>query len=447
MAQIDNDFVELYNMALLWNDSIEPFAMPAPVCNDSVEPYKHAITVTNDFTEKHSLLNFNLIISDSIERYILSKVDREYIVNTASVKVAGIAVDFKDFSVACDEGGYCFSFTGAPANYAAYLQCAEETELIAIINGDSFNFEIDSRTINREALTTTYSVSARSKTKRLDFPYCEPMTTSNDATTAAAWIAASALLQGITATLETIDFPLPANVLIMSNESILSGIKKIADAIGAVIQTTPTGELVVRYEYPVSPTCYADETPAMVISDIDDMLTVSESSESKKGYDNVVVSNQEVIDIPESYIVMELDETRNKGKTTFTKIDHVVYLRIYSNKAYDVLVTGGSAVKIAANIVEAIPAPEMLAFIYLQDASTSKPVNGALTAATWYGANLGSLTLVPNSYNKIRAENATAATLGVADVSYNTIYDVWAIYRPAYSGLDFSILSLAAQVN
>lgn len=447
MAQIDNDCIELYNMALLWNDSIELYAMPVPVVNDSVEPYKHAVTITNDFAEKHSMLNYDLIISDLVERYIIANHDTEVITNTASVTVAGVLVDFKDFSVACDEGSYCFSFTGAPANYAAYLQCAEETELVAIINGDSFNFEIDSRTINREALTTTYSVSARSKTKRLDFPYCEPMTTSNDATTAAAWIAASALLQGITATLETIDFPLPANVLIMSNESILSGIKKIADAIGAVIQTTPTGELVVRYEYPVSPTCYADETPAMVISDIDDMLTVSESSESKKGYDNVVVSNQEVVDAPESYIVMELDEERNNGKTTFSKADKVVYLRVYSNKPYGVVVTGGSAVKIAANIVKAIEPPEMLAFVYLQDASTSKPVNGALTAATWYGANLGALSLLPNSYNKIRASNATAETLGIADVSYNTIYDVWAVYRPNYSGSDYSILSLAAQVN
>ena len=83
-------------------------------------------------------------------------------------------------------------------------------------------------------------------------------------------------------------------------------LKKITDAAGAILQSTPAGELIIQYTYPVPPPSYETAVSDLVISDAENIFSLIETKEIKPKWTAVLV-----MDEPEStdqYSIKQLSE-------------------------------------------------------------------------------------------------------------------------------------------
>jgi hypothetical protein len=177
---------------------------------------------------------------------------------------------------------------------------------------------------------------------------------------------------------------------------------------------------------------------------MDDILSIDEYFFTTKKYNNVIVSDAEVIDTAEQYIIIELDKVRNNNKSGFCSMDKQVFVRVFSNTDnYNLYLTGGTCEKIAIGEIAEQPA-EIVPFVYSQQGSLSKPIN-TIKSFTWYGIDLGAVSHVVNTQAGVMAANATSTSIGVASVVYDSKYDVWLITPPGYTTTKYELLALAAQ--
>ena len=406
----------------------EGYALQAVVENIIEENYSMVSNVNKTVSESYGILNHNVIGTVVEEIYSVINNPTEILNSQITAKVNGVRVRLTSFSITADEQSYMMSFRAEAADYTSWLRCTEEKELVFKIAGDVYNFILDNPSRTRAFGEQTFSIGGRSKTKRLDFPYATPVTKVWAATTAKTICQELCDAEGIILNWNITDWQL-RNKVVEANED--SPINIISNMLKdqAVVLSSKTGELIVQYIHPVSPTVYAEQTPAIIFSDINDILSLSEEKEGRPGYNMVVVSDKELTAEEETYFIIELDEIRNEGREVFNSYDTTIYLRIYTNIEYSIQMTSGTAQKIASHETLDVPS-EVYSFIKNDYPAASKPVH-SIEEYSWYGNDLGTISLVENSFTKLSASLATEDTLGVAKMTYKTFYDVWKIVPPS----------------
>ena len=95
---------------------------------------------------------------------------------------------------------------------------------------------------------------------------------------------------------QTVDWPLASGKLAVKNKRPIEIIKMLANAVGAIIQSTPKGDLVARPRHSVSPTKYNDVKPDQIITDADYILDITESWEHRPGYNSVYITDKGTTD-------------------------------------------------------------------------------------------------------------------------------------------------------
>ncbi len=146
--------------------------------------------------------------------------------------------------------------------------------------------------------------------------------------------------------------------------------------------------------------------------------------------------------IEDAYLVAELDEIKNGGKTSFVKGDSV-HFRVSADVNYEIETTAGTITNGAEDVTEEVE-NEVLAFIKGEAPGTSKyiqpttPVEDAITSETWYGNNLGQIA--PTGSTTVQAANADEDTLGIASINYNTMYNEHILVAPSAMTDVFHIL-------
>jgi hypothetical protein len=139
----------------------------------------------------------------------------------------------------------------------------------------------------------------------------------------------------------------------------------------------------------------------------------------------------------DAYLTAELDSEMNNGKTTFSAGDNV-YFRVYTDAAsYAVTQTSGSTQKTAAGETESMS--EVLPYAKQTTASATKKVK-SITSMTWYGTDLGALSIAGAAL--VKAANATTSTIGVGKAAYVTEYDLWKLTPPSGMPDEYAILIL-----
>lgn len=128
----------------------------------------------------------------------------------------------------------------------------------------------------------------------------------------------------------------------------------------------------------------------------------------------------------DSNIVLEaeINESDNKGKTSFLAGD-TVYFRIYHSGNYTITQTMGSTAIKTSNINETIN-DETVQFLFSATAKTDKYIV-SLTNYSWMGNSLGAIT--KSNHNEVTC--GVSDSIGIATVSYNTIYDLWQFNSPS----------------
>ena len=437
---LHKDSVELYALGGLVVDLVEVYSLRPVLSVDLEEMYYLTDSVQNDSEESYAFLARNPLSVDSRETYVLRKSEAEMYDHTVAMVIGGEPVAAVGFTITYGKSSYCMMLSVILADEAAYKGVVKEDVMVVTLNSDEYHFILDSKSRSRQHGSTTWNVYGRSKTTKLAAPNAAQITKTWGASTAEAIIQELCDLYSIGLIWEIDDWAIPAGTVTAQEQTPLEIIRMVIGQYSE-IQTSKLGELVIRHSYPVSPTQLAGETPELSLSDQDDLVSVSDYTVEKEGYNAVTVADADIMDAETENIEAELDDDYN-GKTSFLITDTEVYIRVYSSEEYSLHLTAGTAEKILSDVIKELD-PELLAFVHDAPVSVSKPVH-QLLAVTWFGTNLGSLSVLPERPNSVAASGQTTDSIGLGEVTYSTRYDVWKIILPVGVTDVFSILTLAA---
>ena len=137
-------------------------------------------------------------------------------------------------------------------------------------------------------------------------------------------------------------------------------------------------------------------------------------------------------DLDEKNVILEaeINEIDNESKTSFVAGDEVKF-RIYHSGSYTVDQTAGSCTLNETDVIQNVlewndNKLEQVSFAFSATASTDKLIH-QFRSGTWIGRELG--ILKKSGYNEISGGSATS--IGVAEINYDTIYDLWTFSSPA----------------
>lgn len=204
-------------------------------------------------------------------------------------------------------------------------------------------------------------------------------------------------------------------------------ISRICEAASAVVLSSPGGELIVDYAYPV-PVKSLDEASANLITEWDDLLSFDEAVEPGTGENEILVEGTG--STHQRRFIIELDNERNNDRTSFFPGTEA-YVRVYPVPGFDytVQVSAGQVQRLRT-YSEEVENEE----IVVQDGriSTDYPIQ-ALRSYSWTGRNLGTPELeTPGDTELILSSLPFGCPgVGVLTVSYQTEYD---LYKVTFSG-------------
>lgn len=221
----------------------------------------------------------------------------------------GECIDFYSISISGDEDSWLWSFNVELEDLAIWqwLQAKNDQSIIleVSVNGREFRFIAEGRSKSRRRGKTTYSITGRSPTVVLGERYAEQLSKTWPNTTAKTVVQELCLGSDIGLDWQTVDWPLESGKLAVQNKRPIEIIKMLAKAVGAIIQSTPKGGLVVRPRHPVSPTKYGSVKHDQIITDADDIFDISEGWEHRPGYNSVDITDKGISEDPKVRISVQ----------------------------------------------------------------------------------------------------------------------------------------------
>ena len=221
----------------------------------------------------------------------------------------GEFIDFYSISISGDEDSWLWSFNVEIEDVGVWQLLQSNTDqllvLEASVNGHNFRFITEGRSKSRRRGKTSYSIAGRSPTVVLGDRYAEQITKTWGETTAQTVAQELCSGTGVALDWQTVDWPLASGKLAVKNKRPIDVIRTLANVVGAVIQSTPKGDLVVRPRHPVSPTRYGDVEPDEVITDADDIFDISEGWEHRPGYNSIDITDKGTTSEPKVRVSVE----------------------------------------------------------------------------------------------------------------------------------------------
>lgn len=239
-------------------------------------------------SQEWSLLGRDMIAADLRQPYTLV-ADAALIDQSAlTATVDGVALDPVGITIESQLDQYVISATIELADHAGYLSCKPGAAISITLAGQTFSLRVEGRSRNREHGSAEYTVAALSPAAWLDAPYVETATgeysglASTIATTLAAPLACG---------WQTVDWLLPAATLLAGEETPLAILRRLAAAVGAVIQSHPDGSMVALPSYPVRLPDWPAAAIDATLSD-DGVFTAREEYDHRPGYNRYLISDE-----------------------------------------------------------------------------------------------------------------------------------------------------------
>lgn len=269
-----------------------------------------------------------------------------------------------------------------------------------------FTFIVDTYDYDLSATGDSFRVELISPTALLDSPYSELITV--DYTGMASEICSS-LAGAIPLVWNTVDWFIGTDTLSASEESPLSVIRKVAAAVGAKLQSTPSGSLVVVPRYPVSVNLWKKTTPTYAIDYAKEVISEQYSYEQAPGYNSFSIQNEEASDSTLRFTIEEITSTSRSIKV-FVYPDTLPIVTHSGNPLTVSLVYSGAVVDSVSDTVEFVSG----------EGSVDGPIV-SIGASSWKYSDLGTITYEPTG--------TLYSNLGdsLLDLTYTTKYYMYSL--------------------
>lgn len=258
------------------------------------EPYGISQTgLVRVFEEPYNLLQYNSVLHVFEEPYYLMLGDSSIVSSSASVVINGVSIDFSSIEINAGMDNYCISCEMLVCSMDMYIQCSYLAEAIVTIDGQVFNFFVESKSRTVQNDKITFSVGMLSPTAKLDSPYSETIIDNLESGISAhTLIQNMADIQNITVDNQILDWSIPGYAISINDETPLTVIKKVANAVGGIVQSKPNGDLLIISTYPVSPVNWETEIPTEILTTEFNILSLTETFDIRSGYNAFSVSDQ-----------------------------------------------------------------------------------------------------------------------------------------------------------
>jgi hypothetical protein len=312
-------------------------------------------------------------------------------------------------NIEIDEGEYAIKGEIHLASQEDFIFCKHlETEIIIPIDSTEYHLLVEGPRQSRpEWGRIEYYIPLASKTILLDSPYATPIDQEFTGALASAIVADLAAIESITVVWQLIDWYIPTGVLTANNESPLSIIRRIVNAVGGILQSSPAGELICLPEYPISTTGWETATPDFYLTDMDNFFSVDSVSDIREGYNRFLISDK-VID--ESGLTLEQVDIDENTK------DIYVYQVPWNPLEQVILHTSGGAwVSIVAEGITTEEITEIVEII-AGEGMTQKPFYSKVSH-DYKETDLGVITI-----NEDKTVSTATKQNSLVEVVYNTKY-------------------------
>jgi len=312
-------------------------------------------------------------------------------------------------NIEIDEGEYAIKGEIHLADQNDFLLCKHiETEIIIPIDSTEYHLLVEGPRQSRpEWGRVEYYIPLASKTILLDSPYATPIDQEFTGALASVIVAGLAAIKSITVIWQLIDWYIPIGVLTANNESPLSIIRRVVNAVGGILQSSPAGELICLPEYPISTTEWETVTPDFYLTDMDNFFSVDSTSDIREGYNRFLISDK-VID--ESGLILEQVDIDENTK------DIYVYQVPWNSLERVILHTsGGVWVSIVAEGITTEEITEIVEII-AGEGMTQKPFYSKVSH-DYKETELGLITI-----NEDKTVSTELSQNSLVEVVYNTKY-------------------------
>ena len=328
---------------------------------------------------------------------------------TLTIVSSGEQLEFKSAAIKADESSWAWSFNLVMATAADWQKIRPVSGKIAVqinVRGYVFNLLCEGAGRSRGERGISYTIKGRSITAKLAKGSANQVTKTWLGSTAKTIAQELCDVAGITLNWQSADWPISRHEV--ANRYPVDIINQLAKAVGGVVQTSPAGELLIRPKYTLSPAQYDDQPADHVLSDIDNIKTMSEQWQARAGYDSVEVGNEAISTEPS----ISLSTEDAGGGAVLVKANVVPFqtIDLSHTAALNVeLLYQGVVSETVSQLVEIVDGKGRL----------SSPFYGLLSSTYKY-TDLGTIEITENGDIK------TAIGLhSLLEISYTTQYHTW----------------------
>ncbi|MGV0961804.1 MAG: SPRY domain-containing protein [Limnohabitans sp.] len=359
--------------------------------------------------EPYSLNQYHLLRTLLDQVYVLPPSDSLVQTPVVIVTADDILIDPHHVSIEIDEANYAIRGEIHLASEADFLRCRHlQTTISVTIDATEYVLLVDSPRRSRPELgKTEYYVPCVSPTMLLDSPYAEPISREFAGAMAASIAAEMSALAGVTLDWQLLDWYIPAATLYANNETPLAVIRKLVEAVGGVIQTSPAGTLICRPEYPLSLPDWSSATPDFYLTDMDNFFSVDSTPVLRDGFNRYLISNQDATTAGLTLEAIDLTATSKQIRVYQVPWDEAMIINLHTS--------GGEWVSIVAGGVVTEDLTEQVEIV-AGEGRTAKPFYG-LVSYGYLQDDLGAPTI---------SESGTVATItkdnSLLSLTYSTQY-------------------------
>ena len=182
------------------------------------------------------------------------------------------------------------------ADQEEYLFCKHlRTTVTNTVDGEPVVYIVVDPTVARNESGKVYVVPLKSKTILLEHAESEYSRIDEQELSGMR----KELVEMLAAPVTTVDWRLantflPPGVVQVNGRSRMAIVKEIVDSLGGIVQTSPSGVLICRKDYPVPVNKWKMTEPDVELTDQDDLFQVSPQADPRPGYNKYMVSNNQV---------------------------------------------------------------------------------------------------------------------------------------------------------
>lgn len=379
------------------------------------------ISLVKEFEEGYPLTEKNFVQKEFTTPYYILEGSTIHYTPTISLTVNDEEIDFLSFSI---EGGldkYCLLVEISVSTLNDYSKFTRLDSVILIVDGTTYNLFVESKEKTATMYGYEYRISCLSDTAKLDAPYSDPIIKDYPTNVlASVVIQEMADIKGISVENTLVDWYLSPISFSIQEETPLEVIRRIANAVGGILQTKPDGTLLLISEYPVSPQYWETSIPEGVFSLETDVLQLDESTVVNSGYNAFIVTDQ-----GSDSKIISLEETDVDATTKIIKGFQVPFDEA---DPFTLQTSGGIEVTITKHlypITEQVPSDtdEWEIVEFLEKTGKTKYPIYAIIDYDWIEDDLGTISYEEDgtlTVDSIKTES-------LLKIKYNTKYWKWTV--------------------